>query len=274
MAVENEIIESMAKLLTYLPKLFEDEISLAVTDKHKYVKIALCDALPLNIQEGEEIPEGGAAFKALKSGENTITNVDASVYGVEFKSYAVPLKHNGEVVGLLLAAKSLGSRKRVTELSDKIATALQQISDTVQSLTQGINSAVSANENILYEVEQANENAKGTDSVLKLVQNVSSQTNLLGLNAAIEAARAGEMGKGFSVVAGEIRKLAGTSSESIKKIDSVLESIQASVEKIAEKVKESSEVFEEQAASFEEIVTAVKDITDMARQLDELSKQL
>ena len=69
-----------------------------------------------------------------------------------------------------------------------------------------------------------------------LRKRVSTQTNLLGLNAAIEAARAGEVGKGFTVVASEIRKLSTSTSESIKQIDTVLKNINQSITIINDKV--------------------------------------
>jgi methyl-accepting chemotaxis protein len=109
---------------------------------------------------------------------------------------------------------------------------------------------------------------------LRFVQNVSNQTNLLGLNAAIEAARAGENGKGFSVVAQEIRKLSNTSSESIRKIDLVLKKIEESVINISSKINESNSFFATQTAAFDEIIASIKELNSTSKILEEISKKL
>ena len=87
------------------------------------------------------------------------------------------------------------------------------------------------------ELERAIENSKSVEQIENLTQEIlaiSTQTNLLALNASIEAARAGEAGRGFSVVADEIRKLADNTKQAVDKINSVTETIQTSVVNLSE----------------------------------------
>jgi len=82
--------------------------------------------------------------------------------------------------------------------------------------------------------EMVGEQLKKTDEILRFINEISANSNLLGLNAAIEAARAGEHGRGFGVVAEEIRKMADNSAESVKRIKHILDSIRnesAAIEK-------------------------------------------
>ena len=113
------------------------------------------------------------------------------------------------------------------------------------------------NQQLLGETKEANERTKDTDDILTFIQGVSSQTNLLGLNAAIEAARAGEAGKGFNVVAQEIRKLSNSSNESIKKIDSVIKHISSSINSINNNLTKSNDVSQNQSAALEEIAASI-----------------
>ncbi|WP_312370382.1 methyl-accepting chemotaxis protein [Lachnoclostridium sp.] len=90
-------------------------------------------------------------------------------------------------------------------------------------------------------VEQVIESSEKINDIVKLIADISSQTNLLSLNAAIEAARAGESGRGFSVVAEEIRKLAKTSESSVKSIAELNQKIQKLVTNTVDKTQESSD---------------------------------
>lgn len=78
--------------------------------------------------------------------------------------------------------------------------------------------------------------AEEANKILEVVSEISSQTNLLALNASIEAARAGESGRGFSVVAGEVGKLAERTKESVKQIDATLKCIMTGVQEVSSKI--------------------------------------
>jgi Methyl-accepting chemotaxis protein len=267
--------DSFIKVIPYIRSFFDDDISFALTDREKYIVINNSEKLPINAKSGDPVPQKGAAFEAIKTGNVIIKDVPKEVYGMLFKSYAVPIKDDeGKVIGVFLAGKSMEKRQEVLMLSQNLSSSLEQIALTVQEISRDTMQVVDANSNIINSLNEAKEYTSGTDDILKFVQNVSNQTNLLGLNASIEAARAGEQGKGFSVVAQEIRKLAANSSESIKKIDTVLKKIEGSVIDVSKKVDESSAVFETQAAAFQQITASIQELSSAAHVLEELAKKL
>ena len=271
----NGVLQAFQDIMQYLPIFFEDDISFAVTDTEKYLMVQNCEKLPIKAKPGDLIPEGGAGAVALKTGKVIIKDVPKEVYGVPFKSYAIPMFDNEKnIIGVVLAGKSLQKRNEISALSENLSASLQQISAAIQNINADVQNVVNSNADIENEVNTAKESTKGTDDIIKFIQSISSKTNMLGLNAAIESARAGELGRGFSVVAQEIRKLAGSSSESIKKIEGILKNIEDSVTNIAQKVNVTSTSIENQASALEEINASIEELTTAAQVLEELSKKL
>ena len=116
--------------------------------------------------------------------------------------------------------------------------------------------------------------------VSDLVGNLANQTNMLALNASVEAVRAGEQGKGFSVVAGEIRKLADQSKQSAEKINNLVREIQASINSSVmvtdEGTKRASEgirLAQETAQTFNGLADAVNNVFLNSQQISLTNKQ-
>ena len=113
-----------------------------------------------------------------------------------------------------------------------------------------------------------------TDQVLKVIQKITAQTNLLGLNAAIEAARVGELGKGFGVVADEIRKLAENSASSLKEIEKILGSLKKAGQNINEKITSIEAIASKQAEKTQNVSTSLQEIKTIANTLVKFAENL
>ncbi len=110
--------------------------------------------------------------------------------------------------------------------------------------------------------------------ILEVITSVAQRTNLLSLNASIEAARAGEAGRGFSVVADEIRKLAESATRSGEEISKLVQEIENDTQKVADEMRESGQVINEGhddlntiASSLEQIAAAVGEASERAEEI-------
>lgn len=269
---DESILQSFSEVSPYLSSLLDEEVSFALTDREKFIDFLPGENIIPDITVGEAIKEGSSTQEALKTKKVVCKIVPEHVFGFKLKSIAVPLKgSNGEIAGVVSIGKSLKKQEEILNLSKNLSMALNQISSASSEVSGGVQNTAASNEVILREANEAFEKTKNTDEILSFIKNIEKQTNLLGLNASIEAARAGELGKGFSVVASEIRKLSNSSNESIAKINQVIKEIQASVENILNSIKLVNETSHNQAAALEELTASIQELNTTAESLEEIS---
>jgi len=123
-------------------------------------------------------------------------------------------------------------------------------------------------------ITQLNEKTNEVGTVLEVITSIAEQTNLLALNAAIEAARAGEQGRGFAVVADEVRSLATRTRESIDQIQSTITGLQLDATSAVNSMSSVRQQAEEKATDVENVANLLVDITREIKELDDLNCQI
>lgn len=165
------------------------------------------------------------------------------------------------------AANAAEAAHNADDESNQGRRVVQETIDTIDSLASDIGQAVGV-------INQLEENSTNIGGVLEVIRGIAEQTNLLALNAAIEAARAGEQGRGFAVVADEVRTLAHRTQKSTQEIQSMIEGLQLGARNAVEVMQKSShrsQLCVEKAAS---AGTSLTSITGSVTQINEMNLQI
>ncbi|GMO01398.1 methyl-accepting chemotaxis protein [Parageobacillus thermoglucosidasius] len=169
----------------------------------------------------------------------------------------------------------------ITDLSRQMTIQAEDGGNSVQKTVEQMNEiqqSVSKSEEM---INVLHERSKEIGTILDVISEIADQTNLLALNAAIEAARAGEQGKGFAVVADEVRKLAEQSRESAKRIAELIFSIQKDTENTVQMMKQATqnvktgiEISQETMQKFSLILQGMKDISSQLEDISATAQQI
>ncbi len=158
--------------------------------------------------------------------------------------------------------------------AERGGTAIGTIVDGMRTIRTTIN-------DLAEDIRQLGNNSEQIGDIVKVIDRIAEQTNLLALNAAIEAARAGEHGRGFAVVASEIRKLADGSVQATKEIAGHITSTQAvisevvgAMERLTERVEESTGSTDSASGALQEIVSAVLTSTNQIGEISSVTRAM
>lgn len=169
----------------------------------------------------------------------------------------------------------------ITELrgqAQQLAAMAENLTDTVSSIPEAINQVTETllghSKSLDSAVRQAEQHIADTGEVIDFIKKVADQTKLLGLNAAIEAARAGQHGRGFGVVANEVRKLAEDSVVAAKKIGTIIHNIESSMKIIIEGIEKTATVADDQVVTTNQVGNAVGQLNNMAEEMKDFANKL
>ncbi|CAM4079637.1 methyl-accepting chemotaxis protein [Lederbergia lenta] len=186
--------------------------------------------------------------------------------------YTPVVGSDGRVKAVVKIANDITNREHVLQNSTSEFIALvEEMTASTNEVHNGSQMAVKDIEQLKEESTTVKENVEQIQSMASIVKAIATQSNLLGLNASIEAARAGDHGRGFSVVADEIRKMADTSKNAAEDISNQLNQILNSVTVMVEKVEQVTAKMGENSASIEELKNAYEHIAKTANKLSEIN---
>lgn len=267
------LIDDYVQMATYITELLD--LGVFISDLNEIVYYKPSKMFDLKMEIGLPIKPGMASYIAIHERRRIVMRKDTSYSGQPFIIIITPiLNEKNEVMGTIAITEPVDRQNKLKSLSLKINNEMSELASTTEEVSAQTQEIAAVAEKMVEKNQQSQAKVKETDHVLGLIKTIAGQTNLLGLNAAIEAARVGEQGKGFSVVAEEIRKLAGTSADSIKKVDHIIKFIQQDSRTTYEDISNIRNSLMQIADAVAHFTQAIQDTSALAEQLDKIADEL
>ncbi|MFC0215096.1 methyl-accepting chemotaxis protein [Paenibacillus chartarius] len=256
--------------LTAIQNLFFDGAAMLLADDKIVLESLSSDKISFN-NKGMPVDrfKGSVSYKALTTGKLIKEERGPEMFGFPYFSTAVPIfDDDGKtVIGVISASTTNEMLNKIRHEASNLFSIVEKMSATTVQISSGSQSLANDMKGFSAVSQAMVEDIQKIRKTLEFVQEVAGQSNLLGLNAAIESARVGEAGRGFSIVAQEIRRMADKSKEASLIIKEQLSSIQASVKQFESFIHTITHNTDLQAMSLFELNQSFEHIVSTAENL-------
>ncbi|ASV66600.1 methyl-accepting chemotaxis protein [Cytobacillus sp. FSL W7-1323] len=266
------VMDAFLKVAPYLNTLIHDDITIGIYDTEKLIINYPGKTFSLNVSPGDPLIDGDIITESIRTNSTKTSMVPKELFGFPLIAKAIPL-HNekGEVIGGVGIGISLEKSNQLFDVAESLSAVSEQTAAAIEEISKSVTILADKVTDMSSQMGTVSHSADEIGKISTAVKSISDQSNLLGLNAAIEAARAGDAGRGFSVVAEEIRKLASNSKDHVSQIDQITKSIAGLLTELNQSFSQIHQLTDTQAASIQEFSATIQEISRNAQHLVEMA---
>lgn len=269
----DEQLQAYMQVAPTIKGMLQEDVFVSIVDNEKFIFYKPGDSIDIKIELGQKVPVEDLLYKTIKEGQPFQSIVKKEIFGIPFKGTTYPIRNtSGNIVGGIGIGRSLQTQYEIQEASESLFAGLEETSASAEEINNGLAELSRKIDYMADNIARAEAQIAESNKIVSMIQQIATQSNLLGLNAAIEAARFGEQGKGFAVVAEEMRKLAQVSSDSSKNVAKTLSEIGKSIKNVFDVIHETQTIFTTQTEATEEISVTIEDITEYAQTMVEMAR--
>ncbi len=267
--------EAILRLLNEMGNLADGDLTVqaSVTED---VTGAIADSINFTIEELRTLVRG------INSATDQVTKATQETQAISNRLFEASQNQNREIqlasASVLTMAQSINEVAEGAAQSAKVAqvqlAAAEKGGDAVQNQIAGMNDIRSQIQETSKRIKRLGESSLEIGEIVELISDITEQTNVLALNAAIQAASAGEAGRGFTVVAEEVQRLAERSGEATKQIEAIVKTIQADTQDAVAAMEKSTMGVVEGAKLSDAAGQTLAEIQRVSRELAELIGQI
>jgi hypothetical protein len=275
--VENvhPILKSLIEAAPHFRVMRKNNFMVGITDREKTLIFLPNDVIDLKIEPNTILTSDDPMLKVMRTGEILEVKVEKELYGTAFKATYCPIKdENGEIIGGLALGRELEVEEQLINISQLLFKSVEKINQAINQIALGSEKQMETSQQVAATVDETLEKQEETDNILKFIKNISKQTNLLSLNAQIEAARVGLAGKGFAIVANEMKKLGNSSSQAANDVQSKLNDIKNTNANLKTLSNLNYENTYNQSGAIQEILAGINEVSNAVSVLKDLSNEL
>lgn len=270
-----ELMDALIVITPFIAEIMQTDMGFAITDNEKFIVQTDGQTVKLNISPGDPVNPKSAMAEAMRTKKPAVKNMDASLYGIPVRIYGYPLlDENNHVMGSVGIARNIETWTGLNQSAEELSESSKEVENIINQFLEVASQLNNDSVLLQNKADDINQKFQETNQILESIKSISSQTRLIGLNAAIEAARIGDVGKGFGVVANEIRKLSGNSNDASIEIEKTLKELQKDLENITKEVTSINNTVIDQLEKAKEINLQVERFGEISKVLLQLSNRL
>jgi hypothetical protein len=271
----HDIFESIINVAPIMQRVFPFDCMMGIANKENFIFYLPGERLKHDSPVGQKLSKGDGMWEAINFKQTFSTIIPKEVWGLPFKSIQTPLfNEQGEAIGAFGFGYSLENQEVLQDAVNTIVASSQQVTASSKELMENA-SLLKEKLDVLRDSGEAMvKSLKKSDEILVFLKKIATQSNLLGFNASIEAARAGQYGRGFSVVAEEVRNLSVNSTTAVQDAQVILDSIKSQILEHDKEIGAVEKISSYQQSSTMEISDAMVSLSSLAERILHLADKV